>query len=929
MPRLHPRLAFVIVLAGLAVAVRAGGSPPASGDLVAWRAAFSRDSLAVTAAFDRGQPDSGLALAATFGEAYAKAPFAAVRARGLMLRPVSLLRLARAKDALPGILEAERVAEASGDTAVWMLALRSEAVARNFFGDFARAARLAQRWDALAKASGNVEYQGWAGTMRGWFAWHAADLVTARRELEHSLALVEQVPWSLSYPYTLNVLASVMSAQGDYTAARPLYQRILDRGHLWSDPRTRLMALESLARVDSRVGDPTKALANWREAMAIREARQETSDWLVDADNVCSELMALGRNDEAVSLAERAVAAAERESLGMEISWQRVQLGNACRARGQEARARALLRSVLATPIPGDEQPRAEAAVSLVESLAEGDSVAAALALAEAEAPKPGSGLEQEVIARLAIARADLLTRLGRPEEALAAARPVAEATEASGDLEWALAAWTQAVRAERRLARPGDVARDLERATALWERSRSHVAAPEFREVRGEQAHALMLEAVAEALERAPGDVASPFAIVQRFKTRTLLEHVAGPAALAGPAPSYLDAPLASLATFQSATLAPDELFLECACGPETTFVIAVTRDTCRVLAAPGARSLEPALAALGSLHAPTESAERTARALAGARLGSALLGDVADLLASHPAVVVAADDALHSSPVGEWTLPGVAASLGATHRIAYTPSASMLALLRARQALAPGRMLAILGATRTGGATLRGARREVGALAGRYRDIEEWDAGRAGASPLTVARLAGYAGLHFAGHAIVDPQVPWRSGLLLGRAHDGSDSLLTADRIAAARIPARLVVLSSCESGAGRSRAGEGVTGLATAFLAAGGSAVVASRWPVEDRAAAQLMDRFYAHLAKGESADRALAGAQAELRADPATADPFYWSGFVVVGDGRTTWPLAERPVTSRRLAGGAAALIAVAAVALASRRRRTGR
>jgi hypothetical protein len=55
---------------------------------------------------------------------------------------------------------------------------------------------------------------------------------------------------------------------------------------------------------------------------------------------------------------------------------------------------------------------------------------------------------------------------------------------------------------------------------------------------------------------------------------------------------------------------------------------------------------------------------------------------------------------------------------------------------------------------------------------------------------------------------------------------------------------------------------------------------------------------MHRFYAGLARGRTADLALREAQAALRSDPATADPFYWAGFVLVGDGRATLPLSRR-------------------------------
>jgi CHAT domain-containing protein len=76
----------------------------------------------------------------------------------------------------------------------------------------------------------------------------------------------------------------------------------------------------------------------------------------------------------------------------------------------------------------------------------------------------------------------------------------------------------------------------------------------------------------------------------------------------------------------------------------------------------------------------------------------------------------------------------------------------------------------------------------------------------------------------------------------------------------------------------------------GLARGFLSAGSSEVIATLWRVEDDATASLMGEFYGGLAVGESTRDALAAAQREMLNDPSTANPFYWAGFVLVGEGR---------------------------------------
>jgi CHAT domain-containing protein len=44
---------------------------------------------------------------------------------------------------------------------------------------------------------------------------------------------------------------------------------------------------------------------------------------------------------------------------------------------------------------------------------------------------------------------------------------------------------------------------------------------------------------------------------------------------------------------------------------------------------------------------------------------------------------------------------------------------------------------------------------------------------------------------------------------------------------------------------------------------------------------------MERFYAGLAAGNTETTAIAQAQRGMLRNPATAHPFYWAGFVVVG------------------------------------------
>lgn len=114
--------------------------------------------------------------------------------------------------------------------------------------------------------------------------------------------------------------------------------------------------------------------------------------------------------------------------------------------------------------------------------------------------------------------------------------------------------------------------------------------------------------------------------------------------------------------------------------------------------------------------------------------------------------------------------------------------------------------------------------------------------------------------------------------------------DGLLTAYEIAVLDLrPVSLVVLSACESGASKGRAGEGVYGLRRAFEIAGVETIVSSLWDVDDRRTNRFMTTFYSGMCDSISVARALQQAQlAELkllRTNKRVDHPALWAPFVV--------------------------------------------
>jgi CHAT domain-containing protein len=150
----------------------------------------------------------------------------------------------------------------------------------------------------------------------------------------------------------------------------------------------------------------------------------------------------------------------------------------------------------------------------------------------------------------------------------------------------------------------------------------------------------------------------------------------------------------------------------------------------------------------------------------------------------------------------------------------------------------------------------------------------------------------LDDYRLIHFATHGVIDTRYPDLSALALSNfdaAGAPTDGLLGLPDIYALDLNADLVVLSACETALGRDIRGEGLLGLTQGFLYAGAKGVIASLWPVADRATAELMQQFYDHmLSDGLRPADALRRAQLSIAAEPRWSHPYYWSAFVLIGD-----------------------------------------
>jgi len=153
-----------------------------------------------------------------------------------------------------------------------------------------------------------------------------------------------------------------------------------------------------------------------------------------------------------------------------------------------------------------------------------------------------------------------------------------------------------------------------------------------------------------------------------------------------------------------------------------------------------------------------------------------------------------------------------------------------------------------------------------------------------RGDATEARAKSLLGTAGVvHFATHGELNESDPLSSALLLAPG-GGEDGRLEVREVLGLEMHARLVVLSACETGLGKLSRGDELVGLQRAFLYAGTPAVVTTLWKVDDRASFELVRVFYEHLAAADSAP-ALRRAQVEVM--KTYPHPFAWAAFVLTG------------------------------------------
>jgi CHAT domain-containing protein/tetratricopeptide (TPR) repeat protein len=845
-----------------------------------------------------------------------------------LLHGASLVMVGRARESEPELRFALRWSEAAGDSASLGWALRYVAYALALLGRSAESRTVYGRLLEFSLLRGDTLNEAYARLGLAYRALLEDRFAEGERGYVRAIALFRRANEAFLVRDATVGLCRCYEGLARIDDARRCYRDLDAVCREAGDMYNRSSVLNNLGAIEHMTGDLAAAERYYREAYEMYREADVYVGAVTPACNLALVQMERGGVRDAGQVLETALArtrtsgyrfgeAQVLERLAqLKVSERRYPEASDCIRRGL----------ALAESVPA--QQRTSMAWTFGRTLALMGKRPEAIDVLERESLRLSNDAPPYAACIVHLQLAETLLDVGRQDDALHAARRALFYAKRGESLDLEFRARVKEGVSQLRLRRAAEARTTLEYATTLWEANRGRQRDPESREYLGASARECLsglIETylagdgtpdpgrVGDRSSGAPGTdsvaagrCARVFEAIERFKARTLRERMFGPWKLEG---EGVAAPRpVTLEEMQHSVLRDGELLIQTFVGPTTRLMVAVTPHECRIAPLPADRDLGERLLRLHSLAARPGSAPQDLRFLdaAARRLGASLFAPLRDLLSTCTRVIVAPDEELGVIPWAVLIVPGSdsasSAPLVSDRELVLVPSASILADLRRRRVAAPGaagpRLLAVAGSAGSGADALPGAAREVRWLERSFAGVVA-RVGTADSSIATLEPLEDFDVLHLAGHTTLDDQHPWRSGIRLETRRGAErEEFLRADRIASLRLKARLTVLSSCESASGRIVSGEGVQSLSAAFVSAGVTTIVATLWPVSDRATERFMQEFYRQLASGRSAAAALRAAQLEARARRATRHPFYWAGFVVLGDGDVRVPLRSR-------------------------------
>ncbi len=715
----------------------------------------------------------------------------------------------------------------------------------------------------------------------------AESLLAAAQPVMEAEDLVTEEAKTLQY----RAIAAVESGHPD--RARRLFERGVARARASGRDEVLFSLLANLGAFETREQYNERALRVYAslDSVVRRGANPRRRAWLMERR--AHALVRLQRLNEAVLLADSATTIAEEIGEVVLANGSRLVSGWALSNLRSYAESNRRLRRILSRPNPGLAVTTLSAAATVADNLWMMDSLDAALATVQAYLPLADEASVNRA-SYLRLRAGSVLLDAGRPGAADAYFAEALRRSSAEPFHTFKAELLVGRARAAQSVGRFVNTARYLEAAGESWREARRRSGTNEFRErlatIGAEIAGASMISL-------AGGDttiqgVAKAFDVAERYKALNLVDRLASQAVDSTGSDEAIRA-----VTLQQKVLLPGELLVDLRMSDAGCGAFAINRDRIRYFPIElPARTLAQQVREWRQLLIDPDVVTSDVRATTKA-IADVVLGPVAELLQTASSVVVAPEGALHLAPFR--LLVAAAAfdgDVAATPPVSVVPSATVLAL--ARRATHPRpieTLLACAGTNAPGNERpLAGARNEVSWLSKHFEGAIAMDPNK----PVEGRPWPESDVLHLAGHMRADDGAPWRSAVRLSLDGPEGEPELRADRVASMSIRAQLVVLASCTTIGEAVLAGEGVAGMATAFLAAGAPTVVATLWPVDDRATAYFTREFYEGLADGLTVGDAVGRAQRDLAKQARFRDPRFWAGYVVVGNPATRVGLTRK-------------------------------
>jgi CHAT domain-containing protein len=275
------------------------------------------------------------------------------------------------------------------------------------------------------------------------------------------------------------------------------------------------------------------------------------------------------------------------------------------------------------------------------------------------------------------------------------------------------------------------------------------------------------------------------------------------------------------------------------------------------------------------------------------GIELYDTLVKPAAEMIPHGARVFLVPDGALHSLNFETLLAPGTDGALRywiEDVTVTTTSSIRILSRLRPDAAQPTSRDLLLIGDPLSAGGefeTLPNAPAEIERIGRHFSSAVSTVLTQARAVPSAYAASGPeqFRYIHFVAHGTASRSSPLDSAVVLSPpSSNPADFKLYAREIVQHPLHASLVTISACYGSGLRNYAGEGLVGLAWAFLRAGSHDVIGALWLADDASTPLLMDRLYAELTSGEAPDAALRAAKLALIHSPNVyRKPFYWAVF----------------------------------------------